>query len=34
MLQMAFKLTSYALLPIIAIAIFDVWQSRYAALSA
>ena len=30
MLQMAFKLTCYALLPIIAIAIFDVWQSRYA----
>lgn len=30
MLQMAFKLTSYALLPIIAIAIFDVWQSRFA----
>ena len=30
MLQMAFKLTCYALLPIIAIAIFDVWQSHYA----
>ena len=30
MLQMAFKLTSYALLPIIAIAVFDVWQSHYA----
>ncbi len=30
MLQMAFKLASYALIPILIIAIFDVWQSRYA----
>lgn len=30
MLHMAFKLTCYALIPILAIAIFDVWQSRYA----
>ncbi len=30
MLQMAFKLVSYALLPLLAIAVFDVWQSRYA----
>ncbi len=30
MMQMAFRLTCYALLPIIAIAIFDVWQSRFA----
>lgn len=30
MLQMAFKLASYAMLPIGIIAIFDVWQSRYA----
>ena len=30
MLRMAFKLASYALLPIVAIAVFDVWQSRYA----
>lgn len=30
MLHMAFKLACYALLPIIAITVFDVWQSRYA----
>ncbi len=30
MLDMAFKLTCYALIPILAIAIFDVWQSRFA----
>ncbi len=30
MLQMAFKLASYALLPILAIAAFDVWQTRFA----
>lgn len=30
MLQMGFKLAQYALLPILAIAAFDVWQSRYA----
>ena len=30
MLQMAFKLTCYALMPILAIAVFDVWQSRFA----
>lgn len=30
MLQMAMQLASFALLPIIAITIFDVWQSRYA----
>ena len=30
MLHMAFKLTCYALMPILAIAVFDVWQSRYA----
>ena len=30
MMQMAFRLTCYALLPIIAIAVFDVWQSRFA----
>ena len=30
MLQMAFKLVSYALIPILIIAAFDVWQSRYA----
>ena len=30
MLHMAFKLVCYALMPIIAIAIFDVWQSRFA----
>ncbi len=30
MLQMAWKLASYALLPIISIAAFDVWQSRFA----
>lgn len=29
MLQMAFKLVSYALIPILIIAAFDVWQSRY-----
>lgn len=30
MLEMALKLTCCALLPIVAIAIFDIWQSRYA----
>lgn len=30
MLKMAFKLASYALIPILIIAAFDVWQSRYA----
>lgn len=30
MLQMAFKLASYALLPILAITAFDVWQTRFA----
>lgn len=30
MLQMAFKLTCYALLPILAITAFDVWQTRFA----
>ncbi|MBQ9453363.1 MAG: flagellar biosynthesis protein FlhB [Desulfovibrio sp.] len=30
MLQMAFRLVSYALMPLLAIAVFDVWQSRYA----
>lgn len=30
MLQMAWRLASYALLPILAITAFDVWQSRYA----
>lgn len=30
MLQMAFKLGSYALLPILAITAFDVWQTRFA----
>lgn len=30
MLQMALRLASYALLPILTIAAFDVWQSRYA----
>lgn len=30
MLQMAFKLTCYALLPILAITVFDVWQTRFA----
>lgn len=30
MLQMAFKLASYALLPILAITVFDVWQTRFA----
>ena len=30
MLDLAFKLTKYALYPIIIIAVFDVWQSRYA----
>lgn len=30
MLQMAFKLVCYALLPILAITIFDVWQTRFA----
>ncbi|WP_165072327.1 flagellar biosynthesis protein FlhB [Desulfovibrio sp. ZJ200] len=30
MLQMALRLASYALLPILAITAFDVWQSRYA----
>ncbi len=30
MLDMAFKLASWALMPILAIAAFDVWQSRYA----
>jgi flagellar biosynthetic protein FlhB len=30
MLQMAMKLTWYALLPILTIAAFDVWQTRYA----
>ena len=29
MLQMAFKLVCYALIPILIIAAFDVWQSRY-----
>ena len=30
MLEMAFKLAQYALFPILVIAAFDVWQSRYA----
>ncbi|WP_374287577.1 flagellar biosynthesis protein FlhB [Desulfovibrio desulfuricans] len=30
MLHMAFKLVCYALMPILAIAVFDVWQSRFA----
>ena len=30
MLEMAFKLASYALLPILAITAFDVWQTRFA----
>lgn len=30
MMEMAVKLTKYALIPILAIAAFDVWQSRYA----
>lgn len=30
MLHMAFRLVCYALLPLIAITVFDVWQSRYA----
>ena len=30
MLHMAFKLVCYALMPIMAIAVFDVWQSRFA----
>ena len=30
MLHMAFRLACYALLPIMAIAIFDVWQTRFA----
>lgn len=30
MLQMAFKLACYALIPILAITAFDVWQSRFA----
>ncbi len=30
MLEMALKLASFALLPILAITVFDVWQSRYA----
>lgn len=30
MLHMAFRLVCYALIPILGIAVFDVWQSRYA----
>lgn len=30
MLEMAFKLVSFALLPILVLTVFDVWQSRYA----